>query len=554
MHGMKNFVKYHFVLVALFIFIIHLSYIPNSFIWLDHLDIEGKAAVVPLQDIPRAFTSPYGNTGFYRPMVTILVSLETYVFGNKAYLFHTLHILLHIVVSFLAPLFIESFIRITRKEKLLISLIVGVHSVSWLTVGALTHLSELLMAIFTMTTVIVYAKRANPWMICLSALLAFFSKETAVVLVPAFILLYSSEKDGSIRRIIKKALSVLPALILYITLRLAFVPQIWKTAPSPLSLNEGVGTRLSAVGRLLLNLVMPLAPSNSDAIRIVEAASPQALLTLLVLMIGVFLIWKFGLRHRITTSLLLLGITLSPAFNIVPLPRFYSINYAYVAVIPLSLLVVVVVRYLSGRKKPIPTLATAVLITWILFMSGSTFLAGFRMKDNLALFGESVEKDPNFLEGHFYLGNYYFSNNKTKKAEEHYMLALGDNPAVLAYVDKRAAMVNLAGVYVSQNKLDEASNLLVRAADGASGQQKEQVAYNQALIYARKGDANRTVELVQPFIEQTTNANMLLLWSEAMVRTGKKDQAVTLLEKKLSNVSGTGYQQITDWLAKNRNS
>ena len=60
----------------------HASYINNDFTWLDHIDIEqGKAIVSPSQWY-MAFAARYGETGFYRPLVTFTHSFDAAFYGQ----------------------------------------------------------------------------------------------------------------------------------------------------------------------------------------------------------------------------------------------------------------------------------------------------------------------------------------------------------------------------------------------------------------------------------------------------------------------------------------
>ena len=59
----------------------HASYINNDFTALDHIDIEqGKAILSPSQ-WHMAFAARYGETGFYRPLVTLTYSFDAACMG-----------------------------------------------------------------------------------------------------------------------------------------------------------------------------------------------------------------------------------------------------------------------------------------------------------------------------------------------------------------------------------------------------------------------------------------------------------------------------------------
>jgi hypothetical protein len=136
--------KLFYLLVLVIIFFIHVSYISNGFVWLDHGDIESGRAILPLSDLPHALFSRFGETGFYRPLVTITESIDAAVYGDWAPGFHLTNIFLHLIVVALVPLFLGAFFSLTFFELLFAMLLVGVHPYGWLPVGAISYRPELL--------------------------------------------------------------------------------------------------------------------------------------------------------------------------------------------------------------------------------------------------------------------------------------------------------------------------------------------------------------------------------------------------------------------------
>src|SRR3989338_4340814 len=104
-----------FVLLAVFLF--YLSYINNGFTWLDHGDIERGRAIIPITNLKDAFFTRFGQTGFYRPVVTIINSIDFALYGLWAHGFHLTNVILHTAVSGAAVLFIGVFFPLTFYEK-----------------------------------------------------------------------------------------------------------------------------------------------------------------------------------------------------------------------------------------------------------------------------------------------------------------------------------------------------------------------------------------------------------------------------------------------------
>lgn len=527
--------------VAGFIVITHLSYVNNGFTWLDHHDIEERQVVLPLSRITEAFTSRYGTTGYYRPLVTIVHSLDYAVYQESAPGFHLTNILLHLSVSLAAGVFLGSFFALTSREQLLASLIVGVHAVSWWTVGTISNLQELLVTLFTLLTIIFYIKARTDssrktlvWAI-LTTVGALFSKETALFWVPALIVLYELT---SVKRYSKQPfpiwLGILGVSIGYVLLRLKFVPEVWKTTFAPLPLSEALGTRLVAIGKLLFHLINPAQPSPSDAIAVVGIGNPAAVITGFILIIFIAVTLKRDIVSDWGKAFILLGISILPAFNLVPLPRFSSTHYGYFAVPAVTIVAILLIRKLASQGLTLQRIGNLGVIIWLAISSLLTFKSGFQFQNDLTLFAPEVTRDPHFREGHFYLGNYYFGKGNIEKAKMEYEVALTVSPDVIAYVDTRALLINLAGVYLAENRLDEAEKMLLSTLKDAPAELTPAISYNLALVSFKRNDYHKVFELLaDKEVDRTPAASLLL--AEVLNKLGRSEEAREVLWQLTNN-------------------
>lgn len=127
----------------------HASYINNGFTWLDHGDIERGRAVVPIGELGKAFVSRFGQTGFYRPLVTVANSLDTAIYGKNAAGYHATNLLWHVVVTVAVMTFWRQYLGWTEKKTAVVGLIFGLHPLSFLPVGAISYRPELLATALT---------------------------------------------------------------------------------------------------------------------------------------------------------------------------------------------------------------------------------------------------------------------------------------------------------------------------------------------------------------------------------------------------------------------
>jgi tetratricopeptide (TPR) repeat protein len=274
--------------------------------------------------------------------------------------------------------------------------------------------------------------------------LAIFSKETALIIIPALILLT--------KRFHRLPLLLLASLILvYGLLRYSAVPQIWGTPAVNLSFSENIGTRLGLVSRWLLMLITPLKPTLSDVVPILKITDPRSLFSLFLIVIAF-------LKIKNKKLLVLFLIMLAPGLNIIPVPRVGSPHYAYLPLIPFAL-GLVLATHRVGRP---------LLYLWLAIASVSTFLAGFHYKNDLTLFTPEVKADPDFSEGHSYLGNYHLAKGNYPQAETELELAIKTRPRKLYFYLGYPDMINLAGVKFTLNKLEESRNLYQKAKETAS--------------------------------------------------------------------------------------
>jgi hypothetical protein len=467
-----------FIFVLFIIFMLHVTYLPNGFTWLDHRDIESKRAIIPLTQASQMFVIPFGQTGFYRPLVTLFHSVDYTIYGFFAPGYHLTNVLLHTLVAGAAVLFLSVFFTLSFFEIMLVMLIIGLHPLGWLPAGSISYRPELLVTLFIFFTVFFHAKARmtrHPLFAVLAVLCfgcALLSKETALVLIPLLILLWEVLwKTAAVKN--KKKMTGSPWLTLYIpelivfglycVLRFQAVPQVWNVQQYPLSLQEAIGTRIYTVGKLLTHFIIPFKPPLSDAVPIIGLFTIYTVLFLLLVAGCTFYIIRKGLREPWSKALLLFFILLLPAFGFIPVPRLGSPHYGY---IPIAGFVVIIILFLRQfHKKSLSWQRTiiGVFTLWMIVMACTTVISGMQFKNDQILFAPEIAKDKHFYEGYFYLGNYYVLHNDYTEAETAYKNAFVKHPQILAYHERTASIINLALLKHKQAKTDEAIVLLEEA-------------------------------------------------------------------------------------------
>lgn len=555
-----------FTAVLIVTFLTHISYIPNGFTWLDHGDIERKRAVASLEKLPAIFTNRFGDTGFYRPLITLSNSLDAILYENSALGFHATNVLLHIAVTAAVPLFLFAFFRLKNLELLLATLFFGIHPVSFLPVGAISYRQELLLSLFIFLSVYFHAKtrqtgkKLYALLTLLSILLAMFSKETALMILPCFIILWEIKKCTGEVFHIKKRLPILHQLArtykenarlflaetfvtgVYLVLRFFAIPEIWRVGQSVTNLYESVLLRLFLFGKLLTHLFNPTTPPLSDSAPLDSFLHPFVFFTILALGLSFLIVKKLGAYHTISFALILLFLSLAPGLNIVPTPRIASPHYAYLAIPSFAALLVLLFRYIAKRKSSQLVFFTFCVTLWFAIAIRSTFISGFQFKNDVTLFTPETNRDQRFLEGYFYLGNYYLMNRQYALAETMFKKSLTLQDGYLAYNEPVSTMTNLAAVYYAQKQYDKADDVLKEIQTIAPADKQFSVLYNRALLANEQNQYQKVVTLLED--NHGENPLAMLLLADALHKLKRNNDAKEILEQSLPYWSNEQKQRI----------
>lgn len=545
--------------VVISVFLVHTSSLDNDFVWLDHGDIEEQRAIYPLDRLRFAFVEPFGETGFYRPMVSVAHSIDAAVYGLSPFGFHATNLLLFVATVLAAVCFARYFFLLTTGEAAIAALIFGLHPLSALPAGAISYRPELFAALFTFLAVSMHIRtRSGPvrivnriitWVLIFCAL---FSKESALFWVPALILVWElsrwrSQADDGTEGVHSAAqqsvarwrparllfIGECAAIAIYLYLRQIAVPEVWHATGSFLDWSQALGTRLSALGMRLVELISPLAPSLSDATRLQPLLSPACVLTVTAIVVLGYLVYRARSDVRIVRLGWFFAIALAPALNLIPLPRFSSPHYGYLASLAVGVLAVVVWQRLQAMRPALRIMSVAAGVLWLLIAGFNTFRFGFRFENDRTLFAPEVAADPHFLEGHAYLGQYWMEQQQWLQAKEALEAALREPLGIIAYVDRGSAQVNLAGVMIRLGDLSRADSLLHAMSGRVSPGDQLFVDYYMALIALQQGNFSRVIELLVPYQDSWQRGEPLLLLAKALQHLNRTEEAISVLEKAL---------------------
>jgi tetratricopeptide (TPR) repeat protein len=536
-----------FFLTILFFFLLHLSYIPNDFTWLEHGDIEQKLAIKDPFSIQQIIFQPYANTNFYRPVLTFFLSINYSLFHTNPTGYHITNLILMALIAVISPLFLSKYVSLTNREKLILSLFLCVHPLTWLSSGSISYRPELLVILFSEIFIIFHAKyRLSKkitfhYLSLIFLLLALFSKETAFILLPFLVFSYEfiTHKKSLVPYMF--FLEELMCIGIFILLRYKVMGALWPLRNYNWNLLEQIGTRVVVIGRLLVLLISPIVPHFSDSTRIVSLISSEAFMSLLFIS---FLVY-FGIRTKniyIKVGIFLSLILLTPALNIFALPRFFSPHYALFSLIPALLIFVGIYRDLSIKIR---SLFIFILFLVFFVMSYETLAGGFRFKNDYTLFSPDVLRDSHFLEGQYYLGDYYYSKKNLADSEFFYRNSLYENNKIIAYVDKTSAQIKLANILRLRGKFNDALDFLVKAEKDSPRSVLNIIQYDKAVLYFETKQYDKSLsELQLRSTNWNTDMQAVSLLVAIYNKQGKKKEALSFLDNIFPNVNSENKKNI----------
>lgn len=431
------------------------SHVPALFagyVWLDHAHLEDGAAIARPSDFLRLFTHGFAGTGYYRPLMSLSLSLDAMIGG--ATVFHVTSLVWHAIASVTAMLAAEA-LGLARRAALWAALLFAVHPITALTANAIAFRSEAMLAA-GLFTLIGACKRERPWLAAAAIVFGALTKETGFVLGPLFVLLLAPRT--------KRMLAPIGgAFALALALRALFAPR-WRAPYAVMSAADQIGTRLASVAKSAAAIV-GVERSICDAFAITHPWQPTALAGLVVLVaLGLFAWKKRGIP-------LLLALSVLPALELVPVPRWWSPHYLYV---PLAFVAMLVIEALARRSEKLPAALAVVL-------GALTFYDSRRYASDAELWTPEAQRQPACREAQFYLAEVARDAKRWDVAAKRYELALAERPNILAFVDHGAAYQNLGAVRFEQHRYEDAIAAWEKALEGSSDpRRRAELEYNLA--------------------------------------------------------------------------
>jgi tetratricopeptide (TPR) repeat protein len=211
--------------------------------------------------------------------------------------------------------------------------------------------------------------------------------------------------------------------------------------------------------------------------------------------------------------------------NLVPLTRFWSPHYLYVATAFAALLIAGIV----DKHKVSRITAVAV----IALFGAISFHIGYRYRDDTALWTPEAQATPECREAHFFLAEVARERRDWDSAARSYELAIASSPHYLAYADVGAALQNLGAIRLEQRDWPAAKAAFSRALEHSSDPlERRQITHNLAVATLQSGDATETVRLLDAEAARTDALpQSLFIRARALHDLGREQEAIELLRR-----------------------
>lgn len=513
--------------VAAVALVSHATALGGGFVWLDHAHIEGGLALAPVGQMLSLFQHGFAGTGFYRPLMSISLSLDA-ALGGSPLLFHATTLLWHAAAAVSVVCAAEA-LRLSPRAATFAGSLFAVHPATSLVANAIAFRSEAMLAVWLLWLVVFHARR-QPILAGVALLAGALTKETALLVGPLWIagltivehasrarddpaLQVNRDRRPWLKTLAAEAIACLVAG----GLRAAFAPA-WRAHFPDLSLGEKVGTRLAVLTRSLLAVVPPFDRSACDSFPVVPVLGPRSLVGAAV---ALALLW---IVRRREAPPLLLALALLPALHVVPIARWWSLHYLYLPLAPVAMWLAQLIdrrRFVFGTSLAVAALSLVSL------------QEGRRYRSDEVFWTAELAAQPACREAHFYVAEGARARGDWAEAARGYQSALLPMPGILSYVDRTSTFQNLGVVRLAQGDLGAAFAAFENARDLTNDESaRRELSHNMAVVALRAGRPADAVRLLAPEVSRSdVRPETLFVYAKALRSLRRNDEAAAVTER-----------------------
>ena len=506
------------------------------------------------------------NDGLYRPLSLVTFALEKSFFNSDPSIGHLINVLLYaIAASLLFKALRKLFFNAPLIVPLGIVLLFALHPLHTEVVANIKGRDEVLAFLgFSGTLVLAlrYLESSNKSIALfaiLSFLLALFSKESAVtyaLIIPAVMAIDSSIKKRDLFKI-GGALAVFSiafaGLRYYIvnSMQRAIDPGNFGLLNNPIAASSDPMFKWGGIFELqwvfIQKLMFPfqlLHDYSYNQIPLIKLSSVKAILGILLLL-GLSFLSSVLLKKRNVWSILALvylGTIAVISQILVTVGIQFAERMLFLAVLPLSILIVLGAKHLLQKKNAIfsltqqKTLALLVIVLGGLY-SFKTLERNAEWENNFTLFGADIKKGSNSARINYNYGSELNEQamktaNATQKNQLHTDAAKYLQRAIQIYPDYQDAYNNLGLVFKELGQFDK--SILTHRKNLEKHPNYTKGYFNLGTTYYAKKDYRSAIQYLQEYCNRQPNqSNAYFLMGQAAGLLGEFNEAVDYLNRSL---------------------
>ncbi len=363
-----------------------------------------------------------GVNSYYRPVLEIFYRLEYRLFGFHAAGFHFINILIHVLNGLLLCIVLCR-LQFSQWLAYSISLLFLIHPIQSEAVACVSGISNLLTAFFILLTLYYYI-RGRYVLTFVGLVLALFTKEQAIILVPLLVLIdwYQQKKD---RGGLWFVFSIVTLVFLWLRSSITGAHLLEDVLQSPVELK----LRLLSIPRtILMYLRLIVFPYDLHYYRNTDILAPNGPAFIMLGALSVALIWLVK-KLQMNSREIIFGVTwfvisLLPVLNIIPIINEYSFILTAEHFLYLPMVGVVIVLALIIKRLVSFQVLVAIEIFICLGLGLQTVYQNTFWRGEIPLFQRTVALEKDFARGHMLLAKAYFFNKQEDMAIAQYNQAL----------------------------------------------------------------------------------------------------------------------------------
>jgi tetratricopeptide (TPR) repeat protein len=457
--------------------LVYFNALFNGFVYDDYHQIVENHGLRDLGNLPRVFVEDVwsfmggGQSNYYRPLMHAMYMLNYALFGLRPWGFHLVNILLHAGVSvlvFLSSCKLLAMSRLQASRALLsfvAALLFATHPIHTEAVTWIACLPELSFSLFYLWSLYAYmgavqdellVSRSQYSQALILFVLAALCKETALTL-PLMLAVYDySSARNSYRPLhyIKRYVPFLAVAVLYLAMRSLVLSGF---APlkrhSDLNAYEYFINVFPLFARYLEKLILPLDLKVFYVFKPISSllTTTGAVALGITLSFAVAAIIAARKNRLVFFNLMIIAVPLLPVLYIPALgDNTFTERYLYLPSFGFVVLAALLIGWLIDRKPQVGKWLPVPVLIVVAFYSAATVQRNMVWKNELSLWLDAVNKEPEGATPHNQLGAAYTDLGDIAKALEQFQIAVRINPE---YPD---AYANIGLLYYKTNQVDRA--------------------------------------------------------------------------------------------------